>query len=134
MRDTQDWPLFFSLLKEGNQAWADRAAALIVIASNTTFEANGTPNALATFDAGAAWGNLALQGSLNGLVVHGMAGFDFERAKTELGLPPEYKVEAMAVIGRPGSMATLPAPWQEREKPSDRKPLSDFVVAGTFSK
>ena len=132
MRESSDWLLFLSFLKETNQVWADRAGALVVVASNTVFEAKGNPNALATFDAGAAWGYLALQGSMNGLVVHGMAGFDFERAKTELGLPPAFKVEAMAAVGRPGSKDTLPAPLQEREKPSDRKPLSEVAVAGRY--
>jgi nitroreductase len=131
-RDTADWPLFLSFMKEMNQAWAHRAAALIVIVSRTTFEANGKPNLVASFDSGAAWGSLALQGALDGLVVHGMAGIDYERAKAELGVPDDHKVEAMAAIGKRGNAADLPEPLQEREKPSNRKPLSEIAIAGTF--
>ncbi len=95
-KNTAAWNLFLSLLVEANQAWAKNAAALIVICSKTTFDFNNKPSITHTFDAGAAWENLALQGSVNGLVVHGMQGFDYERAKTELGIPEAYTVEAMA--------------------------------------
>ena len=63
---------------------------------------NGKPSITHSFDAGAAWENLALQGSLMGLVTHGMEGFDYEKAKKELEIPDEYQVEAMIAIGRPG--------------------------------
>ena len=55
-----------------------------------------------SFDSGAAWENLALQGSHNGFVVHGMSGLDYEKATSELGVPDEYKVEMMISVGKPG--------------------------------
>ena len=34
--------------------------------------------------------SLALQGSMMGLVVHGMQGFDYERARIDLDIPEEF--------------------------------------------
>src|SRR6202789_4424283 len=100
-RDTENWPLFFNLLVEFNQSWAKHAAVLVVIISRTTFEHNNKPCGTHAFDTGAAWGYFALQGSLRGLVVHGMAGFDYEKAKSELQIPDGYEVHAMAAVGKP---------------------------------
>jgi nitroreductase len=132
-RGTEHWQTFFDLLVEGNRAWAKDAAALILFASKETFDFNGKPYPTHSFDTGAAWENLALQGALKGLVVHGMQGFDYERARTALGIPEGFRVEAMAAVGRPGDPAQLPEPVREREKPSDRKPLAETVCEGPFS-
>ena len=72
-RDTEQWPLFFDLLVERNKAWCVRASALLLFVSRTTNEQTGKPLVTHTYDTGAAWENLALQGTLRGLVVHGMA-------------------------------------------------------------
>src|SRR5688572_11707933 len=61
-RDTEHWQTFFGLLVEGNQAWCKDAAALVVVLSHKVFSRNGKPNPVHTFDAGAAFENLALQG------------------------------------------------------------------------
>ena len=100
--------------------------------SRTTFEFDNKPAVTHSFDAGAAWQNLALQGSLHGLVIHGMQGFDYDKARTELAVPEEYTVEAMAAIGKRGKKEDLPAELQEREQPSDRKPVNDLIFEGRF--
>ena len=102
-RDSADWPRFLGLLIEFNQTWAQHAAALVAVVSRTKFEHNDQPSVTHAFDAGAAWGYLALQGSLRGLVVHGMQGFDYQRARTELAIPDLYEVHAMIAIGKPGA-------------------------------
>lgn len=131
-RNTEQWNLFLNWLVEPNQAWCKNAAALIVVLSKTTFDHNGKPARTHTFDTGAAWENFALQGSLNGLVVHGMQGFDYDRARTELNVPKEYDVEAMIAVGKPGKKEDLPPNLQEREIPSGRKKLSEIVFEGKF--
>ena len=131
-RDTPQWPLFFDLLVEFNQSWVKNAAALVVFISKTTFDHNGEPAATHSFDTGAAWGNLALQGALKGLVVHGMQGFDYDKARTALNIPEGFKVEAMAVIGKPGRAEDLPEKLQQRETPSDRRKLNETVFEGPY--
>jgi nitroreductase len=131
-RDTENWPLFFNLLVEFNQSWAKNATVLVVMISRTMFEHNNKPCVTHAFDAGAAWGYFALQGSLCGLVVHGMAGFHYEKARSELQIPEGYEVHAMAAIGKPGRKEDLPPKLQEREVPSDRKKLGQIVCEGKF--
>jgi nitroreductase len=131
-RDTEHWPVFLRLLVEGNKAWAKDAAALILFVSKETFDFNGQPYPTHSFDTGAAWENLALQASLTGLVTHGMQGFDYERARTELRIPKGYRVEAMVAVGRPGDPSKLPEQARTREQPSDRKPLSEITCEGPF--
>jgi nitroreductase len=131
-RDTEEWPLFFDLLVERNKVWCVRAAALLVFISRTTNEKTGKPLITHSYDTGAAWENLALQGTMRGLVVHGMAGFDFARAKAVLGIPDNFQVEAMAAVGKPGRKEDLPEDVQARESPNTRKPIAELVCRGTF--
>jgi hypothetical protein len=66
-------------------------------------------------------------------VVHGMQGFDFDRAISELNVPDDFSVEAMFAVGHPGDPADLPKEMQEREEPSNRKPVSEIICEGPFS-
>ncbi|MCO6436233.1 MAG: nitroreductase family protein [Phycisphaerae bacterium] len=131
-RDTEHFGTFFGLLMEANQVWCEKAAVLLVVLSHKVFMRNGHPNPVHTFDTGAAFENLALQGTAMGLVVHGMAGFDYDRAKKELNVPDDFKVEAMVAIGRPGDPADLPENLREREQPTGRNPIKKFVREGKF--
>lgn len=132
-RDTQHWAKFFGLLAEPNQAWCGAASVLVVVLSHKVFERNGKPNPVHTFDSGAAFENLALQGSEMGLVVHGMAGFDQDKARVELAVPEDFDVEAMIALGHPGDPADLPEEIREREQPSQRKPVREIICEGPFA-
>jgi nitroreductase len=131
IRDTENWGLFLSLMVEGNQAWAKNASVLIAVVSKKTFD-NGKPSRTHSYDTGAAWENLALQGTLKGLVVHGMQGFDYDRARQVLNIPEGYDVEAMIAVGKPGKKENLPEKLQEREFPSNRKKVSEIAFEGKF--
>lgn len=131
-RDTPPWERFLDLLVEFNRSWAQHAAALVVIVSSTTFEHNGKPSRTHSFDAGAAWMSLALAGSLQGLVVHGMQGFDDERAVQVLGVPEGFAVEIMCAVGLPGDREALPETLRQREVPSGRKTVAEIAFEGGF--
>ena len=130
-RDSPHWDRVLSVLTERNAPWCARAAALVVVLSKKTTDA-GAENWTAAFDTGAAWMSLALQGTLSGLVVHAMAGFDYDRAQAELGIPADWDVQCMVAIGRPGDPALLPERQRAREFPSLRRPLAEFVFEGSF--
>ena len=131
-RETEHWPLFFDLLNENNKTWCHRAAALIVFVSRTTHEKSGRVLVTHSYDTGSAWMSLAYQGWMKGLVVHGMAGFDYARARTALHVPDDFTVEAMAAVGRPGPKEDLPEQHLTREFPSQRKPVTELVFAGPY--
>jgi nitroreductase len=133
LKGSADWDLFFNLLVKSNQGWCKNAAVLVVIVSKDTFDYDGKPARTHSFDTGAAWQNLALQGSADQLVVHGMQGFSYDRAKIELAIPDGYTVEAMFAIGKPGKISDLPLDQQAKEKPSDRRPMKEIVAQGTFT-
>ena len=131
-RNGAHWQLFFDLLVPGNQVWAKNAGALLLFISKKTFTFNGKPCITHSFDTGAAWENLALQGWLAGYVVHGMQGFDYERARTVLSIPDDYHVEAMIAVGLPASPEVLPEQLQAKEGPSDRRKLEETICEGPF--
>ena len=130
-RNTEHWPLFFNLLTDSNKIWAKSASVLLLIISKNTF-GNGKPSRTHSYDTGAAWENLALQGTLKGYVVHGMQGFDYELARSSLNIPDGFTVEAMAAIGMPGSKADLPDDLQTRESPNDRRKLTETICEGPW--
>lgn len=131
-RGSQYWSTYFDLLMKPNQVWCEKAAFLLVVLSHKVFSRNGKPNPVHTFDTGAAFQNFCLQGAEMGLVVHGMAGFDRDAARTKLTIPEAYAVEAMIAVGRPGSVDDLPDELREREIPTDRNPVSSFSCEGRF--
>lgn len=131
-KGTSHWEQLFSLLVPANQEWCKNGAVLVVIISNTLFTFNKKPSRTHSFDTGSAWENLALQASSMGLVAHGLEGFDYERARTELAIPEQYAVEAMCVLGRPGRRDELSEKLKAHEEPSDRRPLEELVFEGCF--
>lgn len=137
-RSSPQWAQFLGLLGEFNRSWCAQAGALVVLVSSETMVVPGkdepTPSYSHSFDAGSAWGYLALQATREGWHAHGMVGFDRDRAFAELGVPPGYRVEAMIAIGRHGNVESLPESLRARETPSARKPLEATVFEGSFPK
>jgi nitroreductase len=131
-RGTENWQTFFDLLAEGNKTWAKNAAVLVVFVSRKMFDHNDETSITHSYDTGAAWENFALQGFHQNLVVHGMEGFDYDRARKELRIPDEFQVEAMAAVGKPGPKELLPEKLRARESPNDRRKLSESIFEGPF--
>ena len=128
---TPDFARFFDLLVEANRPWCANAGALVVVVSRKVAD-NGRPARTHSFDTGAAWMSLALQGHGMGLVTHAMGGFDWERARTELGVPDEFAVEAMLAFGHPGKLEDLSEKDRARETPNGRRPVRELVFEGRF--
>ncbi len=131
-KDTQVFTELFNSIVPFNQTWAHAAAVLVVVVSKSVFERNGKVSQTASFDTGAACMSLALQGSIDGLVVHAIAGFDYEGVRTLLRIPVEYTIEVMFAVGKPGKVEDLPIELQTREKPSGRKVLEEIVFKDVF--
>ena len=128
------WQELLATLVPGNQAWAQRAGALIAVISRKEFEHNGASAPTHAFDAGAAWMSLALQASAMGLVAHGMRGFDLDAARDCLKVPQLYELQAIIAVGHPGRVEDLADAYQERELPSGRKTLVEIAFAGGFER
>jgi len=131
-QNTPQWNTLFSLLVPFNQEWARRAGALVLIISYKIFEHTQKVAVTHSFDTGAAWAYFALQGHINQLVVHGMQGFNYRQARKVCQVPEDYQIEAMAAIGKRGKREDLRKDMREKEFPSQRKPLNEITMEGTF--
>jgi nitroreductase len=135
-RDTPAFETFLKLLIEFNQGWAKSASALVFVVSKKTFLPPGKDTPIESyshsFDAGAAWGFLALQAHRLGWASHGMTGFDHALAPVTLNVPADHRVEMALAIGRKGDKSLLPEAAQAREAPSGRNPMSQMIIEGCF--
>lgn len=135
-RNDDNWQKYLSLLDPFNASWAHQAAALVVVVSDTVMPGDGRrpdkPSRSHSFDAGAAWAQLALQATALGYQAHAMAGVDFDKSRTELGVPARYRIEVAIAIGKRADPSILPGGLQEHEHPSDRRPVAQIAFAGSF--
>lgn len=132
-RGDANWERFLSLLVPFNQSWAKDAAVLVFIVSDTRMRGETESDFYShSFDAGAAWAQMALQATLLGYHAHGMTGLDFDKARVELGLPDDIRLEAAVAIGRRDAPERLPEGLREREVPSPRKAVGEIAFAGNY--
>lgn len=137
LRDGPDWERFLDILVPFNRSWAANSGAVIFILSDRYMrDENGAPKEELyshAFDAGAAWGQLALQAIHDGLHTHGITGLDFEKAYKELCIPEDFRVEMALAVGRTGDPAELlPDYLRDREVPSGRMAISELAFPGSF--
>jgi len=131
-RETPHWPQFFELLGDFNKSWCNKAAVLGVLISENIFERNKKPSITHGLDAGAALQNLSLEGCSRNLVVHGMEGFDYQKAKKDLKVPDHFNVLAMFAVGKRAPKESLSPELQEKEVPGIRKKVSEIAFEGSF--
>ena len=124
LRDDANWQAFSQLPNEFNRRWCLNAGALLVVLSDKA--ASGKHS----FDAGCAWGYMALQAHAMGLATHAMGGFSADEARKVLNLPDHLVPECVIAVGKRADASTLPDDLREREVPSDRKPLAEVLIAG----
>jgi nitroreductase len=134
LRDTPDWQTFLDLLVPANRKWAEGCGALVILVSSKLMKSSDglKPSASHSLDAGAASANFQLQAIRQGWHVHGMGGFDKERAVTVLDVPADHRVAAAYGIGRVADPAGLTEEQRAKEVPNGRRPIADFAFAGRF--
>ena len=131
--DPAAYEKLLGLLVPFNQAWAKFAPVLILMVAKKTFSHNKSPNGYALHDAGAALATMGLEATALGLRIHSMAGFDHDRARSELHIPDDYAIGAFSALGYPGSPDQLPEGLKQQELSArTRKPLSELVFTTTW--
>ncbi|WP_409346911.1 nitroreductase family protein [Paenibacillus sp. MBLB4367] len=131
-RKPEDRERFLSFINPFNTEWCAQAPVLVLALSKKT-TSKGSPSSSYAFDAGAAWGYLALEGVAQGLITHAMGGFNRQQAIETLGIPEEYEPLAVIAIGYRGDPASLSERNREREVPSTRRPLEELLLEGSFT-
>jgi nitroreductase len=113
---------------EKNQQWAKLAPVLMVSVAKLNFEKTGKPNHHAFHDVGLAMGNLLVQATALGLVVHQMAGFWPEKVRELFGVPEGFAPVAAIAMGYQAEADLLPETFRAQELgPRSRKPIDSFV-------
>ena len=119
-----------SSLGEFNQKWADKASALILVAS-TTIKGDGTPHNDYQYDCGLSVAQLAIEAHDRGLIVHQMTGFDKSIAQKALSMDASLTPVVVAAVGVQDVPEKLSGPMLERELAKrERLPLETIVIKG----
>jgi nitroreductase len=130
-RNSLTYKKIFSTLIGFNQNWAATAPVLILGVASSKFSHNGSPNAYALYDLGAASAILCLQAASVGLTTHSMAGYDQAAARQVLEIPESYVLGAVIALGYQGEPSALSHQEliAQETTPRTRKPLSEFVLS-----
>ena len=133
--DAEDFAKLVSVLVPSNVTWAQQAPVLALAVAELAFAKNGTPNRNAQYDVGAAGAWLTVEATSRGLFVHQMAGYDHDKAREVFAIPAGWEPIAAMAIGYPGDPESLPQSLRDREvAPRTRKPISQFVMSGSWGK
>jgi nitroreductase len=131
--ETSEFERLLSCLVEVNQVWAKAASVLALGISRLNFTRNEQPNRAAVHDLGLAAGNLVLEATARGLVVHQMAGILPDKARALYSIPDGYEPLTGIAIGYAGDPAHLPEELRIRDGARrPRKPLKEFVFGGKW--
>ena len=129
----KEFERLLSCLVEGNQAWAKAAPVLALGITTLNFVRNNKPNRVAVHDLGLAAGNLCLEATARGLMVHQMVGILPERAREIYEIPEGSEAYTGLAIGYVGDPNSLPDKLKERDlAPRQRKPLGEFIFGGKW--
>jgi nitroreductase len=135
MRTDDNWQAYLDFLVEGNQAWSQNAAAIVVVTSrlHTTPTDGSEPKPIRThaLDTGAALQSFTLQAAMLGYIAHPMAGIVHDKIRAELGIAEaDYAIHAAISVGRLAPPEMLSERFRSREVQSQRKPLAEIVFKG----
>ena len=130
-RNSSTHKKIFSTLIGFNQGWAGAAPVLILGVASSKFSHNGSPNAYALYDLGAASAILCLQAASLGLTTHSMAGYDQAAARQAFEIPESFTLGAVIALGYQGEPSALAHQELIAQEiaPRSRKPLNEFVLS-----
>ena len=124
----------FAVLSEGN-AWARNASLIVAAFSRQEDDCVIRDRIYHQFDVGMATGFLILRATEMGLVAHPIAGFSPGKTREILGIPKEYKVITLVIIGKKSERNT-PEMTEKQKKTEKRRPrrlaLDRFACRETF--
>lgn len=116
-------------LSEGNN-WAYDASMIIAVFGKKEDDCIIRDRIYYQFDCGLAAGFLILRATELGLVAHPIAGFSPKKTREILGIPEEYKVITLILVGKKSLelnsiLSEEQAVWEKRRP--RRKKLDEFV-------
>ena len=130
----QEFGKVVSVLKEGNQSWAQHAGVLMIAVSQTHRD-TGEPNSHAIHDLGLAIGQMVLQALDYDIYAHQMGGFYPEKARALYRIPANYEPKTAIAFGyRASDLSHLSDAHRERDASQrHRNPLAEMVFNGAWA-
>jgi len=123
-KSTPEFQEMWDCLLPGNQPWTTKASVIFACIAVDRFEHDGSVNAWAEHDLGAANAQLFLQATHMDIYGHLLAGVDKERASELLKITDGEHLVCFGVLGRLAPPEILEEPFRSRETaPRMRKPL-----------
>lgn len=123
-------------LSSGN-VWAHAASLIIAVFSKPEDDCIIKDRIYHQFGCGLATGFLALRATELGLVAHPIAGFSPKKTREILGIPDEYQVITLIIVGKHSDkISPVLSDSQtaaEKKRPA-RKKLSEFTFIDRFGK
>ncbi len=118
----------------GGNYWAKPAPVILAVASRRDLDCTLSDRRdYFLFGCGMAVGNLMIQAATMGLIAHPIGGYRPEEVKPALGIPADYTLITLVIIGRPGDPSTLSDKHRAIELgPRDRKPLEAVASWNRF--
>ena len=116
-------------LSSGNY-WAKKSPLLVLAVTKPDLDCQlKDRREYALFDVGLATENLMLQAVKEGLIAHPIAGFNPTKLKEVFGIPEDYIVITVVVLGFPGDESHLNDKHLELEHSErSRKPESEVIM------
>ncbi|MFO7991726.1 MAG: nitroreductase family protein [Thermoplasmata archaeon] len=118
-----------------NNEWTRNASLIIAVFSKKDDDCVVKEREYFLFDTGMATALMILRATELGLVAHPIAGFDETKSKEILGIPDEYRLITLVIVGEHTEETTeLMTDKQieiEKERP-ERKELEEFVHHNTY--
>lgn len=122
-----------SILREGNQSWAQHAAVLMIAVTHK-FRAPDVENRHASHDLGLAISQLVLQALDHNVYVHQMGGFYPDKAREVYEIPEDFEPFTAIALGyQTLNLDHLSESHREREgAPRQRQALIEMVFNGSW--
>lgn len=120
-------PAIKTSLSKGN-VWATRAPLIMVISARPPDDCQlGDKRDYFLFSSGLAVGQMELRATELGLVCHPIAGYDPVKAKQLLGIPEDYIVITLVIVGYPSTDSSLLSDKQKAQELArpERKPIGE---------
>lgn len=121
-------------LNDGNY-WGLRASMIIALISRPDLDCQTDGRDYNLLDSGMAMGLMLLKATEMGLATHPIAGFDQKKAKEVLGIPEEYQLLPLIIVGkRSKDLNILKKEYHrnsENER-SERKPMDEVMALDHF--
>ena len=122
-------------LSQGNE-WAKDASMIIVVFSKKEDDCVIHDREYYLFDAGMATAFLILRATELGLVAHPIAGYSPKKTREILGIPDEYNVIALVIVGKHSkkikSVLSEKQARDEKKRP-ERSPINKVVHMNKYN-